>query len=101
MRLGTVLDCSFANVASTLPGPIMGRGARRKLFRQSNISFTVIVGVSPLVRQSTNSKRVLNKDRGEGGSTKKMNVWKLKFLQLGYVNPNSNEYIWRIDLLIH
>ena len=31
MRSGTVLDCSFANVAITSPGPIMGRGARIKI----------------------------------------------------------------------
>ena len=29
-RLGSNLNCSFENVASSSPGPIKGRGARRK-----------------------------------------------------------------------
>ena len=36
-------------------------------------------GGSPLVRQSTNRKRVLDTDRGEGGSAKKLKVWKESF----------------------
>jgi hypothetical protein len=76
VRSGTSLYCSFANVASSSPGPIKGRGARRKLFKQLKISFPVIVGDSPLVRQSTNRKRVSDTDRGEGGSAKKLKVWK-------------------------
>ena len=76
VRSGTSLYCSFANMASNSPGPIMGRGAQRKLFKQSKISFPVIVRGCPLVRQSTNRKRVLDTDRGEGRSAKKLKDWK-------------------------
>ena len=79
VRLGTSLYFSFENVASSSPGPIMGRGAHTKLFKQSKISFPVIVGGRQLVRQSTNRKRMLDTDRGEGGSAKKLKVWKRKF----------------------
>ena len=76
VRSGTSLYCSFANVAISSHGPIKGRGAQRKLFKQLKISFPVIVGDSPLVRQSTNRKRVSDTDRAEGGSAKKLKVWK-------------------------
>ena len=54
---------SFADVASTLPGPNGGRGARRKLFRQTQISFDVMKGGSRLVNPSTNRKRGLDPER--------------------------------------
>ena len=75
MRSRKSLDCNFANVASNSPGPIMGRGAQRYLFKQSKISLPVIVGGSQLVRQSTKMKRMLDTDRGEGRSAKKLKVW--------------------------
>ena len=76
MKSGRDLDYSFANVAGTSPGPIVGRGARRKLFRQTKLSFTVMEGGSPLVKPSTNRKRELDRDRGEAGDAKRVKVSK-------------------------
>ena len=53
-------NCSFSSLASISPGPITGRGARRKLlFKQQRISFPVIQreGNSGLAGKLTNRKR--------------------------------------------
>ena len=39
VRSGTVLDCSFANVASTSPGPIMGRGHKENCSNSQRYPF--------------------------------------------------------------
>ena len=44
LKQARIPDCSFAKVASTLPGPNVGRGARRKLFGQTKLSFEVMKG---------------------------------------------------------
>ena len=46
-----------------MPGPNGGRGARRKLFRQTQIPFDVMKGGSRLVNPSTNRKRGLDLKR--------------------------------------
>ena len=71
MELGQDLNCSFASVASNSPGPIKGRGSRRKLlFKQMKISFPVIErrGISGLVRPSTNRKRDQDLEGGWGAA---------------------------------
>ena len=67
MESGWDLNCSFVNVDGTSPGPILGRGAWRKLYTQTKLSFEVIHGTSRLVSLSTNQKRLRDTDSGEGG----------------------------------
>ena len=64
-------SCSFSNLAGNSPGPILGRGGKRK-FIQTKLSFVnrVVQGDSLLVSQSTNRTRGLLEDRREAVSVK-------------------------------
>ena len=68
-------SCSFSNMVVTSPGPISGRGARRKCIQpKPSFDNRVVRGDSGLVRPSTN--RGLQIDRGEAVCAKKMKVLK-------------------------
>ena len=74
LKQARIPDCSFAKVASTLPGPNVGRGARRKLFGQTKLSFEVMKGGSLLVSTLTNKKRGLETDSVEKVLAKRVKV---------------------------
>ena len=60
-----------ASVSGTSPGPSLGRGARRKLFKQTRLSFAVIEGGSRFVKPPANMKRDIETDRGRQGRLRK------------------------------